>query len=128
VHNTFGERHCYLLEAENSQWPIRNKQAKAFHVSPFIDVSGNYAFSLGRPGQKLKIAIQLSEQGQPVMSATQVGEARPFDSKNFLQFFLRIPFQTAKVLGAIHWHALKIWMRGAPFFHKPEPPLEEISK
>ncbi len=128
VHNTFGERHCYLLRARDGEWPLRESSDKAFHVSPFMDVRGRYTFALGQPGEQLRVAIQLSDDGEPLLSATQLGEMRRFSSRNLLRFFLRIPFQTAKVLGAIHWHALKIWLRGVPFFRKPEPPLEEISK
>lgn len=127
VHNTFGERHCYLLPAKQGEWPLRRRHAKAFHVSPFMDVSGNYSFVLGQPGDSLKIAIQLAEDGQSLLSATQLGQARDFSSGQLALSFIRVPFQTAKVLGAIHWHALKIWLRGVPFFRKPEPPLEEIS-
>jgi DUF1365 family protein len=128
VHNTFGERHCYLLRARDGEWPLRDGSDKVFHVSPFMDVRGRYTFALGQPGEQLRVAIQLSDEGQPLLSATQIGEKRLFATRHLLRFFLRIPFQTAKVLGAIHWHALKIWLRGVPFFHKPEPPLEEISK
>jgi len=127
VHNTFGERHCYLLKAQGGRWPLRDRRAKAFHVSPFMDVSGDYAFALGRPDKTLKVAIHLSEDGHPLLSATQLGDQRAFNSRNLLLLFLRIPFQTAKVLGAIHWHALKIWLRGVPFFHKPEPPVKQVS-
>ena len=63
----------------------------------------------------------------PLMSASQSGERRPFTTMALLAQFARVPFQTAKVLGGIHWHALKIWLRGVPFHRKPEPPREEIS-
>lgn len=127
VHNTFGERHCYLLPAKSGHWPLRERHAKIFHVSPFIDVEGDYAFALDQPGDQLKVAIALAQDGQPLMSATQIGQARAFSSRNLAMFFLRVPFQTAKVLGAIHWHALKLWLRGLPFFRKPEPPLKQVS-
>jgi hypothetical protein len=35
---------------------------------------------------------------------------------------------TFKVMAAIHWQALKIWLRGAPFFPKPEPPVEKVTQ
>mgnify|MGYP001815486775 CR=1 FL=1 len=127
VHNTFGERHCYFLRANEGAWPMRNSHAKEFHVSPFMAVSGKYAFVLDRPAQQLRVVIQQSEEGAPLLSATQLGERRAFRTPALVSFFLRIPLQTAKVLGAIHWHALKIWLRGVPFHRKPEPPMEEVS-
>ncbi len=126
VRNTFGERHCYLLSA-GPDWPIRNGHAKEFHVSPFMPVSGDYAFVLDRPLDQLRVVIQQSDQGAPLLGASQMGQRQPFSTRSLLRQFLRIPFQTAKVLGAIHWQALKIWVRGAPFHRKPEPPLEEVS-
>jgi len=127
VHNTFGERHCYLLRADGAQWPLRSAHAKQFHVSPFMPVAGDYAFVLERPQQRLRIAIQYAIDGAPVLSAAQLGDYRPFNSRELLRQCMRVPAQTLKVLGAIHWHALKIWLRGVPFFRKPEPPLEEVS-
>ena len=127
VHNTFGERHCYLLRAGEAGWPLRNSHAKEFHVSPFMAIRGKYAFVLDEPAQDLRVVIQQSDEGSPLLSATQLGEQRVFRTSTLISFFLRVPFQTAKVLGAIHWHALKIWLRGVPFHRKPEPPLEEVS-
>jgi hypothetical protein len=127
VHNTFGERHCYLLRPSDARWPLNDSRTKVFHVSPFIPVSGRYAFALSRPGRRLHVAIQLKDGEGALMSATQSGQSRPFTTMGLLAQFVRVPFQTAKVLGGIHWHALKIWLRGVPFHRKPEPPREEIS-
>lgn len=127
VHNTFGERHCYLLLPKDSEWPVRASQAKRFHVSPFLDIAGQYDFVLKQPRGRLGIAIRLQDQKGPLLDATQTGRAIPPTSRNLLLQCLQIPFQTAKVLGAIHWQALKIWLRGATFYRKPEPPTEEIN-
>lgn len=127
VHNTFGERHCYLLLPGEREWPVRAAQAKRFHVSPFLDIAGQYDFFLKKPGERLSIAIRLQDSAGPILDASQTGRALPATSGNLVSQCLRIPFQTAKVLGAIHWHALKIWLRGATFYHKPEPPKEEIN-
>lgn len=127
VHNTFGERHCYLLDASASGWPVRTRRDKVFHVSPFMRIDGHYDFVLGKPGDKVRVSVQLRDDEGLLLSATQDGERLPFSTGNLLRQFLRVPFQTAKVLGGIHWHALKIWLRGVPFHHKPEPPHEEIS-
>ena len=47
VRNTFGERHLYLL-ANADGAPLASgatlAAAKVFHVSPFCDVKGRYAF------------------------------------------------------------------------------------
>lgn len=127
VRNTFGERHYYLLRPAAASWPLREAHAKEFHVSPFMDLRGRYAFVLGRPDDGLKVAIQLSDEDGPKLAATQLGRRRSLTTRALLGAFFRIPLQTGKVLGAIHWHALKIWLSGVPFHSKPKPPLEEVS-
>lgn len=129
VRNTFGERHCYLLQPSEGQadWPLRASHAKQFHVSPFLPVSGEYHFSLHRPGSGLRISILETDARLPVLSATQQGERQPFTTRGLLVRFFLFPLQTAKVLGAIHWHALKIWLRRVPFYKKPQAPIKEVS-
>lgn len=127
VHNTFGERHCYLLPTEEQGWPVRSRRDKVFHVSPFMRMAGHYDFRIGPPGEHLRIVITLNDGATRLMSATQTGDRMPLSTASLLGQFARVPFQTGKVLGGIHWHALKLWLRGLPFFSKPEPPKEEVS-
>lgn len=127
VRNTFGEKHIYLLEADQ-QWPVRSRSEKVFHVSPFMDLEGGYAFSFHAPNEKLRLSILLNDQQLPKLSATQTGNAVEFSDRQILKQVIRFPFLTAKVLGAIHWHALKLWLKGARFHRKPEPPMIEVSK
>ena len=61
------------------------------------------------------------------MAAAQVATARPFGDLNLLRTFLRLPLMTFKIVAMIHWQALKLFLRGAPLFHKPEPPAKEIT-
>tara|TARA_Y100001935_G_scaffold255360_1_gene267919 strand:- start:3966 stop:4727 length:762 start_codon:yes stop_codon:yes gene_type:complete len=128
VHNTFGERYCYLIKAKNGKWPIRDKHPKAFHVSPFMEIRGDYSFSLTKPEERLKIIINVVDDGKRLLDASQLGKRYSLSSFQLIKLFFSIPFQTFKVVGAIHWHALKLWFRKVPFFHKPEPPLKEISR
>ena len=129
VRNTFGERHCYLLKphAADAGWPLRQRHSKDFHVSPFIDMDAAYEFRLSRPGEKLSVVIREFQQDNLMLVATQTGRRRPLRSSELLRQVLRVPFQTMKVLSAIHWQALKIWLQGARFHRKPAPPLNEVS-
>lgn len=129
VRNTFGERHCYLLRpaADGADWPLRQSHSKDFHVSPFIQMDAHYDFRLSRPDERLRVVIREFQDGELMLVATQTGRQRSFRSAELLRQLARVPLQTGKVLGAIHWHALKIWFQGARFHHKPEPPLEEVS-
>ena len=129
VRNTFGERHCYLLKPQEGQagWPLRQRHAKDFHVSPFIGMRAAYDFRLSRPDERLRVVIREFDDDRLMLVATQTGERRPFRSAELLREVLRVPFQTMKVLSAIHWQALKIWLQGARFHRKPAPPLEEVT-
>jgi DUF1365 family protein len=53
VNNTFQERHLYILPASPARGPrhapARFEAPKAFHVSPFNDLQGTYAFSFSPP-------------------------------------------------------------------------------
>lgn len=129
VHNTFGEQHCYLLEQGGA--PLEGsrhfEKEKVFHVSPLMDIAGGYRFALDRPGARLRVLIRVFQQGELMLTTTLTGRRRALTDRNLLGCFLRIPLMTVKVIGAIHWQALKIWLRGAPFFQKPQPPAEEMS-
>ncbi len=129
VRNTFGERHGYLLHDHGRalSWPVRATRGKCFHVSPFLPMGLDYRFRLSRPGKKLGIAIHCLEEGALRMAAAQVATARPFGDLNLLRTFLRLPLMTFKIVAMIHWQALKLFLRGAPLFHKPEPPAKEIT-
>jgi DUF1365 family protein len=129
VRNTFGERHCYLLRPDpaSQAWPLKADHAKDFHVSPFIGMQAEYRFRLERPGERLRIAIREFADDELLLVATQHGVRRPLSSRVLFTELLRVPLQTVKVLAAIHWQALKIWLGGVRFHSKPSPPLEEIS-
>ena len=118
VRNTFGERHCYLLkpDAGEEDWPLRQRHAKDFHVSPFIGMQAEYAFRLARPDERLGVLIREYEGDQLMLVASQTGSRLPFDDGQLLSQVLRVPLQT-----------LKIWVQGARFHRKPAPPIEEIT-
>jgi DUF1365 family protein len=129
VRNTFGERHCYLLKPDSVEddWPLRQRHKKDFHVSPFIGMRAEYDFRLSRPGERLKVVIREYENDGLLLIAAQTGLRRPFTDTQLLMQVVRVPLQTLKVMTAIHWQALKIWIKGAVFHRKPAPPIEEVS-
>jgi DUF1365 family protein len=129
VRNTFGERHCYLLRPDPGQpeWPLRDRHAKDFHVSPFIGMQASYDFELARPDQELRVLIREFVGDRLMLIASQTGQRRPFTTRQLLWQTFRVPAQTLKVVGAIHWQALKIWLKGERYHRKPLPPTEEVS-
>ena len=129
VRNTFGERHCYLLASGGASLSYEQvyEKEKCFHVSPFFDLSGRYRFVLGAPAERLRMEIHESREGVPILNATLTGERRPLTDGAILRQVLAMPLMTFKVVAAIHWQALKIWLRGATFHAKPAPPLKNLS-
>lgn len=129
VHNTFGERHHYVLASNGA--PLAYGEAvdkdKCFHVSPFFDLVGRYRFRLSEPGARLRVVINETRNGAPLMDATLAGERRSLSDVQLLSHVLRMPWMTVKVMLGIHWEALKLWLRGARFHSKPAPPRHESS-
>lgn len=129
VRNTFGEKHGYVLAASGAPLTYDDPQDKdkCFHVSPFFDLAGRYRFLLGRPGERLRVAIHETREGMPILDATLAGERRALTDATVLAQVVRMPWMTLKVVAGIHWEALKISLRGARFHPKPPPPSSEIT-
>jgi len=129
VNNTFGEHHFYLLSdgGDAMPWPVQHTVEKVFHVSPLMGMDASYDFRLRQPAQRLSISIEQHRSGRKQLTATQQGVGYPLSDRRLLFALASVPFMTLKVMAAIHWQALKIWLRGAPFFAKPEPPLEKVT-
>ena len=129
VNNTFGEKHYYLLHGKETdlKWPVHQSHAKNFHVSPFINMDADYEFRIGKPDATATVGIRESQHGELMLVAAVKGKQVAFNTANLLRQSLRVPFQTLKVLAAIHWHALWIWLAGTPFYTKPPAPKNEVS-
>jgi DUF1365 family protein len=133
VRNTFGEWHGYLLHNSGAamSWPVRDHRAKVFHVSPFLPVAGRYRFRFTQPGDAYAATVSYyasAADSRPLMVGSQQGEAMAATDRNLLRCALGMPLMTVKVITAIHWRALRIWLRGGRYHRKPEPPGREISQ
>lgn len=132
VSNTFGGRHNYLLHNPDGT-ALRDGQllttSKQFHVSPFCEVEGGYRFRfyLDKPAMLARIDYDDAE-GELLLTAIS-GKARAWSTQTLLGAFLRMPLLTAGVMLRIHWQALRLWLKGVPFFGKTVPqPLQESTK
>jgi DUF1365 family protein len=114
VKNTFGGQHVYVVAAAGSG-PYRHAVDKAFFVSPFIGMTARYHFRIGKPEERFALSIRETVPGGLQLMATQMGERRPFCDRELLKSVLWAGPVTIKVMAAIHWQALKLWWRGAPF-------------
>lgn len=127
VRNTFGERHSYVLPKSESSGVLRHGCAKNFYVSPFMSMEADYQFRVAPPSETISVAIRQSSGGRPHMNAAFVGERRPLTSGNLASAIARNPMMTLKVMGGIHWEALKLWRKGLTFHRRPSPPAQPFT-
>lgn len=130
VNNTFGDRHSYLCHHPDNR-PIepqdRLTASKIFHVSPFQPVEGGYEFRFDIREDRIGIWIDYT-RGEGGLIATLTGPRAPLTNRGILAAVLRRPFGSRRVLGLIHWQALKLWWKSATFRPRPEPPRQEVSR
>ena len=84
------------------------------YVSPFLDVDMTYTFSGAAPGETLKLAIAAADGEGPLLVAAMAAHRRALEDATILATALALPFATLQVMAAIHWEALKLWLKGVP--------------
>jgi DUF1365 family protein len=131
VNNTFGETHAYLLARPGGAplTPGEELQArKVFHVSPFFPVEGRYRFRFtGHNGMRIA-RIDYDDASGPLLLTAVSGRARALGAAALLRACLSHPMMTVGVVLRIHWQALRLWLHKVPFFSKPEPPPEQVTR
>jgi DUF1365 family protein len=129
VHNTHGERHLYTLDAAPAvpaspavpaAGPFRAAMDKAFYVSPFLEMDGRYTVHVRDEPHRLTIAINERQGDQPMLTTSLVLRRRPLTDRTLLRMLLRHPLVSHTTIGLIHWHALRLWLRGARFHRHGE--------
>jgi hypothetical protein len=127
VHNTFGERHVYLMS--QGEVAASHTCRKMFYVSPFMEMDLRYDFRICDPGERTSVGIIAKRANRPIFSAVLSGERQGLTDRNLLRVFLRIPAVTLKVIAAIHWEALRLWLKGVPLVPRAhgETPLQKHS-
>ena len=117
VKNTFGEQHTYIFKTDNGK-TIINNCSKKFHVSPFIEMECHYYFRVLKPSDKISVIIDQNDKDGKLLYASQDGNARELNEKNLLISYISHPLMTLKIIVAIHYEALKLWLKGIKFVKK----------
>jgi uncharacterized protein len=116
VHNTHGERHLYTLRPRDpGSETFVAAMDKAFYVSPFIEVRGGYEVRVRDEPARLRITINQHQPEGLELHASLDLARRPLTDRNLLRLLLRHPFLPQRTTALIHWHALRLWLRGARF-------------
>jgi len=136
-HDAAGELQCIIAEITNTPWqerhayvlPVAKAQAhgralhwrfdKQFHVSPFMQMDCQYDWRFTRPDASLHVHMQVWRQGVLQFDATQHMQRHPLHGRGLAGVLLRYPLMTMQVLAAIHWQALRLWLKRSPVHDHP---------
>jgi len=121
VHNTYGERHAYLLDVDATG---RAHTDKAFHVSPFNDVSGRYDVRLLLTPDRVSVTVGLDRHGQRVLTATTTGRPVRARYRTLAGTTARRLLMTHRVSLLIRWHGVRLWLRRLPVQPRPAHPVQ----
>lgn len=128
VHNTFGERHCHLLDERCAVAPRTFETDKKIFVSPFAQLAGGWRFRFSAPGPGRGLSVHMDAwdvRGDRFLDATLAGALRPLTPWSLLRALLRYPAMTVGVVAAIHWQALRLWLKRIPHFRHTSQRVEE---
>jgi len=117
VKNTFGEQHTYIFKTDDEK-VIVNDCTKKFHVSPFIEMECHYYFRVLKPSDKISVIIDQKDKDGKLLYASQDGKAKELNEKNLLFSYISHPLMTFKIIAAIHYEALKLWLKGIKVIKK----------
>ena len=130
VNNTFGERHCYLLDAP--RYGTELVADKCFHVSPFCRTEGRYRFRFMRTTQagqeRTVVRVDHDDAHGPLLQTSVSGTLQPASAQALRRALWHYPAMTLMVMARIHWQALKLWLKRTGFISKPPAPERFVTR
>ena len=130
VNNTFGERHCYLLD--QPRYGVELPADKCFHVSPFCGVEGRYRFRFLRTEQRSQprtiVRVDHDDADGPLLQTSVSGVLEPVTPLTLRRALWRYPAMTAMVMARIHWQALQLWLKRTRFHRQPAAPDHFVTR
>jgi len=128
VHNTFGQRHSYLIPVDPGAGTVIDQLChKSFYVSPFLNMDMTYAFRVASPGDRVSVVIRGGDRDGPLIVAALTGRRVPLTNATLLGVLLTHPLLTLKVIVAIHWHALRMVLKGYRLRARPQAPATPVT-
>jgi DUF1365 family protein len=122
------ERHAYVLPVDPAQpsgGPMRFQVGKVFHVSPFMPMDLDYDWRFTQPGARLAVHMINRRAGETLFDATLALERQEINGGSLARALALHPFATLNVVIAIHWQALRLWLKRVPFHVHPSKRIEE---
>ncbi len=131
VNNTpWGEQFCYVMDAANDQNQGENQTQhstqsqrylvhKQFHVSPFMPMDINYDWRMSQPGATLNVHMENHRAGKKIFDATMRLNQQAISRRSLAGILIKHPLQSFKVVAAIYYEALRLWLKRVPFITHP---------
>jgi predicted NAD/FAD-binding protein/DUF1365 family protein len=114
VHNTYGDRHAYLVHPDAQG---RANTPKQMYVSPFHGTDGDYELAVPIPGRKLHIAVTLITDDGGVFSASLTGSDPATPTRSEVR---RAAPAAARGAALIRAHGVLLWARRLPIRPRPQ--------
>jgi DUF1365 family protein len=132
VNNTFGQRHCYVLDG--AAWGHELRAAKRLYVSPFCRVEGQYRFRFMRrdaptgDGGRIVARVEHDDRDGALLQTSLSGDLQRLDTRSTRRAFFGMPLMTVAVIVRIHWQALRLLLGGVPLAERPAAPASHPSR
>lgn len=128
VNNTFGQRHSYLIAVDDPRAArIEQRVDKRLHVSPFNGMDMDYHFRVAPPAEAVSIGVNVHDGDGALLLTRLDGRRRALSDAALLRVFFTHPLLTLKVVAAIHWEALRLWLKRVPVHRLPPAPDQDIT-
>lgn len=128
VSNTFGERRSYVIPASPEGHLLHAQRcSKEMYVSPFTDAEGTYDFHIAPPREEVVVGVALRGPDGPSLKTHFRGRQMSLSDGSILRLVARHPLMTFKVITAIHFEALRLWLKRVPVFAHTRSPAFAVS-
>jgi DUF1365 family protein len=128
VSNTFRERHNYLIPVSDARAPIIDQHCdKQLYVSPFNGMAQHYRFRVASPASTVSVGVSVHDDDGVVLNTRLDGRREPLSDATLLRVFFTHPLLTLKVVAAIHWEALQLWLKRVPLQSRPSAPPSSVT-
>lgn len=128
VNNTFGQRHSYLIPVgDPAATTIEQQIDKRLHVSPFNGMDMEYRFRVAPPADAVSVGVNVHDAEGALLLTRLDGRRRALSDAALLRVFFSHPLLTLKVVAAIHWEALRLWLKRVPVHALPPAPERDIT-
>ena len=132
VNNTpWGEQDTYVMpctSAKKAAGPWRFSPVKKMHVSPFMPMDIKYRWLLSAPDKSLRVHMANDKDGQRIFNASMRLNRHEISGPSLARVLVRFPLMTVRIITAIHWQALRLWIKRCPLYAHPNKQKEVIAQ